>query len=235
MESSLCLENHTLSGSPDLVASPKAPPNLPQLEETGKRAAGQSRFGPPLKYKLLAGETLEEYKRRIHRVSNQKHKRKIYPNRRSFKSPLEPLDKAYIVNRIEIDPETGCWNWKLGLSDSGYAMTTLNHKHVRLHRKSYELWIGQIPNNRHVLHSCDNRKCVNPEHLFIGTDLDNMTDCLKKGRMPMGPDRPNAKLTAEQVIEIRRSSCSYAELSRLYGVSGSVVWNAKNGVTYKTV
>ena len=80
------------------------------------------------------------------------------------------------------DESTGCWNWEAALSSFGYGLLNINRIITRAHRYSYELHTGVIPEGVLVLHECDNRKCVNPEHLFLGTQKDNMIDMCSKGR-----------------------------------------------------
>lgn len=78
--------------------------------------------------------------------------------------------------------KNGCWEFT-GALRSGYGAIKYNSKVCGTHRVSYELNYGLIPNNMLVCHKCDNRKCINPDHLFLGTHKDNMQDCLSKGRM----------------------------------------------------
>jgi hypothetical protein len=111
---------------------------------------------------------------------------------------------------------------------------------VAAHRFSYERFIGIIPDEMMVLHKCDITFCVNPDHLFLGTQLDNMRDAKQKNRLwsakgeeswsRRNPDRlargerhGSAKLTEADVIEIRRSSLKRSELARKYGVSWDVI------------
>lgn len=85
----------------------------------------------------------------------------------------------------------GCWEWTAGLNDSGYGMFPLWPRPAeRAHRFSWHQHRGAIPDALCVLHRCDNRKCVNPDHLFLGTRGDNIRDCFGKGR---GNPMPGAR------------------------------------------
>lgn len=132
-----------------------------------------------------------------------------------------------------IDPISGCWNWQRGTNGVGYGKFYLSGnrrdgtlKEILAHRFSYERAHGSIPDGMHVCHRCDNPACVNPAHLFAGTNRENMLDCLRKGRIRYVPhlreQNGNAKLTPEQVSAIKsqfKSGCTKAHLARTYGVS----------------
>ena len=107
-----------------------------------------------------------------------------------------------------------CWEWTAGRYVSGYGTFRHKNKSYYAHRMSYEFVIGPIPQGKHVLHKCDNPPCVNPDHLFIGTPLDNARDRAAKGRQVLnlknlrkalpGEGHYNAKLTWEKVRSIRK-------------------------------
>lgn len=116
----------------------------------------------------------------------------------------------------------GCIEWTASLNSYGYGQLYMNHKHYKAHRVSYELYKGVIPNGACVLHHCDNRKCVNPEHLFLGNRTDNHCDAMSKGRHTRGESHGKARLTENQVLKIREL-CSLkkpmGEIATMYGVT----------------
>ena len=76
----------------------------------------------------------------------------------------------------------GCWPWRGCRGRDGYGAVTIGGRKLRAHRYSYSICVGPIPSGLLVLHSCDNRVCVNPAHLSVGTQKDNMRDCVERGR-----------------------------------------------------
>lgn len=103
--------------------------------------------------------------------------------------------------------DSECWNWKLSTNGVGYGMFFLSGRRHLCHRISWTLFNGAIPAGMCVLHKCDNPNCVNPSHLFLGTQGDNMRDCIAKGRRvtvaPTGEKCHLAKLTDADVVRIR--------------------------------
>lgn len=102
----------------------------------------------------------------------------------------------------KIKKTNGCWIW-LAATRSGYGTMKINGKMINTHRLSYELYNGPIPKGLYVLHKCDNKKCVNPEHLFLGNQDINMKDMAKKDRHLYGEKSPLSKLKEEEVKDIR--------------------------------
>ncbi len=97
-----------------------------------------------------------------------------------------------------------CWEWRGSLNNYGYGAFWHKNKYDYAPRVSYEVFLGEIPEGKFVLHNCDNPLCVNPHHLFIGTHQDNMADMVAKGRSRRGEVNRFSKLKTEQVIEILR-------------------------------
>ena len=132
-----------------------------------------------------------------------------------------------------------CINWSKGLSDKGYGLTTRNNKTYRAHRLAYcdyhNISHSDIK-GRIVRHTCDNRKCVNPEHLVIGTHQDNMDDMKKRNRSAKGLVNGAGKLTPEQVTYIRthyvKNSKEFGTvaLGRKFGVHNSAIGRVVRGV-----
>ena len=86
-------------------------------------------------------------------------------------------------NNVDKQGESDCWNWKASLQKSGYGNSYSEQGVETAHRISYKLCYGEIPQGKEIMHLCDNRRCVNPKHLVLGSRKDNMIDCSKKGRL----------------------------------------------------
>lgn len=95
------------------------------------------------------------------------------------------------LSKFKINEDTGCWEWSAGLNDkNGYGIFSQMQKRIYAHRYSYSFFIGEIADGLLVCHKCDNPKCCNPFHLFLGTNEDNMKDAKGKGRLVRVP-HPN--------------------------------------------
>ncbi len=131
-------------------------------------------------------------------------------------------------------PRHLCWIWGGGFkNDKGYGDFRFNGRCIHAHRASYELHVGAIPKGMLVLHSCDYPPCVNPAHLFLGTNGDNLADRQSKGRQARGESVNTAKLTSGEVLSIRGSRKTDMELSVLYGVSRGQISRIKNRTDWR--
>ncbi len=117
--------------------------------------------------------------------------------------------------KVYPEPNTGCWIWAGYSNKKGYGAIGHYPKVKSAHRVSFELFNGKIPNNQCVCHSCDNTFCVNPDHLFLGSNAQNANDRLIKFRY-------GKKLTSENILEIRllyKSGVKQKHIAPIYGVS----------------
>lgn len=118
---------------------------------------------------------------------------------------------------------SACWPITGGYSSERYGKVKVNGRVIGAHRLAYVLATGTTPGALNVCHRCDNRPCCNPAHLFLGTQADNVYDCIVKKRFPIGRQQGNAKLTEEQVRVIRSDVRTQMELAAVYGVSQSLI------------
>lgn len=131
--------------------------------------------------------------------------------------------------------ETGCWECTSHTTCNGYPVITIKRKLVYLHRFVYEQNNGVIPPNMITRHKCDNRRCINPAHLEIGTVNDNVQDRVRRNRGACGEHNGAAKLTAIQVIEIRNNTDATRILAAQYGVSKSQIRDIRSRRRWKHI
>ena len=135
-----------------------------------------------------------------------------------------------------VQKSESCWIWT-GVTRNGYGSFFVRGVGWRYaHRISWILVNGPIPDGLCVLHRCDNRPCVNPAHLFLGTKAENTADMVSKGRgrggVSRGESNPTSKLTETQVREIRKETCPERETAARYGVTRANINYIKRGVTW---
>lgn len=133
----------------------------------------------------------------------------------------------------------GCWLWRGEIGRRGYGLIGVGYKKRYAHRVSYEMHYGEIPRGLLVCHTCDNKPCVRPDHLFSGTAGDNARDASIKGRLfgskgkCAGERSPLAKLTWAAVAAIRSSETPSSELADRYGVDRSLIYRVRKGRVWR--
>lgn len=154
--------------------------------------------------------------------------------------------KQIIIERSYPEPNTGCWLWGFSVNFFGYGILKarqLSPKIVTAHRASYWLFNGPFDLTMHVLHKCDTPCCVNPEHLFLGTHIENIADRTRKGRSAKnsfpGTKSATAKITEEIALQIRSEYSSgflnQYELAKKYGVNQPSISYVISRKTWKHV
>ncbi len=141
-------------------------------------------------------------------------------------------------SHIIVNSDNECWEWQGAKDHKGYGRSYYKGKTVSASRLSWILEHGDIPEDMHVLHTCDNPVCINPNHLFIGTNLDNKIDQQNKGRTSHGEQHWNHKLNAEKVIGIRvMKQCKIRTglIAKFYSISMSTVCDVIARRTWKGV
>lgn len=139
------------------------------------------------------------------------------------------------LQKVEPDPNSGCWLWAGCQTGGGYGKVKVAQRTGLAHRHAYALMVGPISEGKIICHRCDTPLCVNPAHLYAGTDLDNSRDKMARGRdrKATGEANPNAKLTWVQVREIRAAGGSCAVIGKRYGVDPSTVWDIRRGAIWR--
>lgn len=165
-------------------------------------------------------------------------------------SDLSPTLRSRFYNRINVDGATqphcsdlgNCWEWTGTLDPRGYGYLAITSSHKTWHGFAHRLsWLfhhGEDPAQSGVLHKCDNPKCVRPDHLFLGSQDDNMKDMASKGRSRKPPEDWIGKLPDSQIIEMRRvneSGVSIREITRRFGTPYATLHSILNRKTYRNV
>lgn len=150
-----------------------------------------------------------------------------------------PWDR--FLTKFEIGAPDECWEWKAGRTSGGYGnMGTVNpRRNWQAHRLSYIHFKGTIPDGFCVCHTCDNRGCVNPYHLFLGTSQENTADRNRKSRQARGSKQGSSKLTKDQVLEIysryKAGGVRQRDLGREFGVSQAAISFITRGLHWQHV
>jgi len=140
-----------------------------------------------------------------------------------------------LLNLIASETDN-CIEWPYARVADEYGVITLNKKPYRTTHVSWEIANGtQVPKGKKVCHICDNPPCINPRHLFLGTNIDNMQDAKEKDRLARGEDHGLAKLTEDAVREIRQSFTSQRKLAAKFGVATQTIYCVRIGKTWTHV
>lgn len=174
-------------------------------------------------------------------------KRRLREDGRHYKRPVGLSLKYWILHNINVNRETGCWEWARSLDSAGYGLirdtSGPRSRLLKAHRALYEIEKGPIPQGLICCHKCDNPKCCNPDHIFLGTYKDNTQDAVKKKRMKQpclkAEKSPVAKLTNADVLEIREryrtTKDSAAKISKDYGVGSHCIQQIVAGVNWRSI
>lgn len=135
------------------------------------------------------------------------------------------------ATKWKLDEKTECWNWTASCAGKGYGQIKIHgtRHQIYAHRLSYILHKGAVGKGKHVCHTCDNPKCVNPGHLFVGTSEDNHQDMKRKGRHLFGSKNSQARLTEKDVthiltlLKLGMSQIKIAQLYKVHQVSISKI------------
>ena len=147
--------------------------------------------------------------------------------------------RIWIPTQIKIEPgplDTPCWIWQKSLYHSGYGRLSRYGTEMLVHRGVYEIFCGFIPDDKQVNHKCDVRACCNPDHLYLGTQSENIKEAFTRNRKNHhGIKHSRAKLTNEQVLEIYNSYGNDLYWAAKFNVHKSQISSIRNGWTWTSV
>jgi hypothetical protein len=147
--------------------------------------------------------------------------------------PRESINKRF-WSKVDKKESDECWNWKGCTKPKGYGKIVNGKEKFSAHRFSWMIHNGD-PGNLWILHKCDNPSCVNPNHLFLGTPIENTQDMISKNRKPLGEKHNSSKLTNQDIYDIRKSNLTQTKLAEIYGVDQTQISNIKNRKQWKHI
>jgi endogenous inhibitor of DNA gyrase (YacG/DUF329 family) len=157
-----------------------------------------------------------------------------------LKSDQEKADHLNLYYEKNVIKKDGCWDWRTKVRQGEYPR--MNHARseprISINRYAWTVNFGEIPEGLYVCHKCDNKRCSNPEHLFLGTHSDNTKDLIDKGRQVRGSTHGMSKLNENKVREIRRFlslGVTMARLGKDYGVDLTTIDKIKRRITWKHI
>ena|SRR5215204_2653891 len=144
-------------------------------------------------------------------------------------TPQKPFSDDWFWDRISPEPNSGCWLWCGLTKPNGYGRGRSGSRDEYMHRWSYQRFVGPVPEQKFVLHRCDVKCCVNPDHLFVGTHIDNVQDAVSKRRYAHSErNGGGGRLLINDVLAIRSSSEKGSILADKYGVSDAIISLIRN-------
>ena len=200
--------------------------NVQRLSRKGVGPSGPKRAAPATGEDIVCSLR----KRKACMMVTSLHWKASMDDTKRVERDVQRFHSGYVVNDT-----TGCWEWQRNIQANGYGHMKHSGKARLAHRVSYEMHSGEIPDGAYVLHRCDNRICVNPQHLFLGTAMDNRRDMQAKRRRVHGERVNTAKLTEAQIFEIYALSDSgmgSPRIAKKYGISTAMAWNIKVGKSW---
>lgn len=152
-------------------------------------------------------------------------------------NPSKVIDAAFFAERSKLNQETGCLEWTRHVNQNGYGTVKHKRKTYPAHRFAWIQKYGPVPDGMVICHKCDNRKCINVDHLFIGTTLDNVRDKINKGRLRVaeGEQSGTSKLTAKQIEQIVLDSRPQTLIAKDHGVSQATISLVKQRKNWRSV
>lgn len=141
-------------------------------------------------------------------------------------------------SRLSKMSRDGCWIWDGARTSGGYGCLLVGDKLMQAHRYAYWRATGQHPRRKKVCHRCDVKRCCNPKHLFLGTQLDNMRDCVRKGRFAVGERNNKTFLTTSDVRLLRRmykQGWTQTQLAKRFALSSPGIHHIVTNRTWKHI
>lgn len=154
---------------------------------------------------------------------------------------VDPKLVKRFSEKWKLNSDSGCWEWTASLAGKGYGQIKIpgERKQMYAHRLSWMIHKGEVPQGKSVLHRCDNPKCVNPNHLFVGTHQDNSTDMKGKGRHLYGERNDRSILTESDVRAIKtlleEGSLPQWRIAEMFGIQQMQVSRIKRGLRWSHV
>lgn len=150
---------------------------------------------------------------------------------------LSEKDVARFWSKVDKNGPSGCWVWRGGKAGIGYGVFSFRCRNTRATLVSWVIHHSVPPENKNILHKCDNPSCVNPSHLFLGSQRDNSIDCNIKGRSFVGGKKTRCKISPTDAITIARlpSSVTCVDIGKMFGISARIVGDIRCGYTWSDV